>query len=171
MIIKNLTKISINEIILFIENLQVNKSRINDILIASIKLYASALDTTDYSNAFLSLWQSLETITMLSSERYSMSEVVDRVLCLINSKNLVYKHFLDLSASRRNDLVHKGIFNEQGQSEVQLLKIICKYCILSFIEKIDKYKTYEKIEIFYKITGLNTTKREFFKEVINSIDS
>jgi len=162
---KNLKIISINEVLSFIKNLQDNKSTINGILISSIKLYNSALDTTDDSNAFLSLWQCLESITMLTRERYRMSEVVERVQCLLNIKQLTYKYFLDLSASRRNDLVHKGIFNVEGQSEVQLLKIICCFCIRSFIKKIEKYKTCNEMESFYKIAKLDQNKRKIYKRL------
>ncbi len=166
---KDLKKISINEILSFIKNLQGNKPNINGILNSSIKLYNSALDTTDNSNAFLSLWQCLESITMLSSERYPMSEVVGRIQCLLNNKKLSYKYFLDLSAQRRNELVHRGIFNVEGQSEVQLLKIVCNFCIRSFIKKIKKYKTYDEMESFYKIAKLDQNKRILFKEIIDTL--
>jgi hypothetical protein len=89
----------------------------SEAITASLRLYSSALDTSDYSNAFLSLWQCIELLTMLSTENYKMTDVVERILCLNDFKNPVTKYFINLSADRRNNLVHKGIFdNIEGQS-------------------------------------------------------
>lgn len=165
---RELRTISVTDIKNFINQLNSNTT-LSNLLIGALKLYCSALDTTDFSSAYLSLWQCIELLTMLSNRKYGMDDVVDRTQILIKSKSIVTKQFLNLCADRRNNLVHKGIYDSESQSNVQLLKLVAKYCIKNFIKISKQYKDTKDIEHFYAISRYDQKELKSIKKIVDSI--
>ena len=150
---------------------RLNKNKpISNIIIAALNQYCSALDTPDNSTAFLFLWQCLESITMLSKTQYSMPDVIERTQCLIKNKDFVMKQFLQLSSDRRNNFVHKGKFNVDSESDVQLLKMIVKFCLTKFIRVTDKFQEYKEMELFYQFSKYDQKEIKSIKRVMQTME-
>ena len=98
----------------------------NDImgaLINAFQGYGKALETNDWREAFLYLWQALEMITFRPEETYNMKNVCERIETLLNG-NLVLSDLLWTAHEARNKLVHRGLFPEGGLTDVNMLKAL-----------------------------------------------
>ncbi len=130
--------------------------------------FHNALGTTDWSKAYLSLWQALEILAFGSQQRYEMSQVADRISALVKGKE-VLQDFLVLCADRRNDLVHRGQFSPDGQSEVVLLKSVVRQCLWRFFTLRKSYSTEEGLSEFYLHAAFSAEKLSDRKRVIETL--
>lgn len=127
-----------------------------------------ALSTTDWSKAYLSLWQCLEILAFGSQQRYDMSQVVERISALMKASGVI-QDFLALCANKRNDLVHRGQFSADGQSEVILLKVIVRRCLWHFFSIRGSFPTEVTLEEYYLHAALSTEKLVERKRVIETL--
>lgn len=94
----------------------------------AIRKYGRALDTTNWRDAFLSLWQVLELLTHEPNTTYKMWNVCERASTLLQTHPLMVD-ILYTCYQTRNALVHRGRFSDEGLIEVGMLKIIVERCI------------------------------------------
>ena len=138
------------------------------IFFTALKSNNNALETTVSSNAFLSFWQALEILTYGPNENYSMSDVIARIKVFIKGNEPMID-FLNICASRRNKLVHRGHFSPDGQPEVLLLKPLVRHCISRFYSIIQTYPTRSSLTEMYNHSFLQTDILTERMRVIESI--
>jgi len=120
------------------------------IVIDSFEKYQKALDLHEWGQVFLSLWQILESIT-LQNEQIDMRDVINRTTNLIASKAPYIKELLEALRKTRNELVHRGQFDEEkGLKEVGYLKAIVERAINSLLSRKDDLPTRAELSIFYE---------------------
>ena len=83
-----------------------NEPDILMIVVDAFEKYQKALDLQEWSQAFLSLWQILESIT-LQTEQIDMRDVINRTDNLVSQKNRYVKDLLEALRKTRNQLVHR----------------------------------------------------------------
>jgi hypothetical protein len=160
---------SINEMTKLLRRLE-KKKPMSNTLMSALSQYCSALDSTDNSTVFLYLWQCLESITMLAETQYSMADVVERAQCLIKSKDIELRQFLQLCSDRRNKFVHKGKFNINSESDVQLLKMLVKFSLAKFIRLTEQFQEYKEMELYYKFSKYDQKELKTIKMVIQTME-
>jgi hypothetical protein len=103
---------------------RIRGDEIRNLLVEALLNYGQGLDTTDWQQAFLSLWQALELLTLQSKAAINMKVVTNRV-CLLLGQRGVDRDLLNSLVDTRNDLVHKGRYPEMGGlDEMQFLKAV-----------------------------------------------
>ncbi len=137
--------------------------------IEALLAYNRGLDATNWQNAYLSLWQSLEIMTTFDlGKQYRKKDVVERTK-ILSKKDEVIDDFLNLCAERRNVLVHRGQFSEDGQSEVLLLKAIVKNCLERFLHLVKDFSTHEQLSDFFHNSLLTSNRLNERRQVIEKI--
>lgn len=120
------------------------------VVVDAFEKYQKALDLHEWGQAFLSLWQILESIT-LQTEQIDMRDVINRTDNLISKKNIYVKDLLEALRKTRNQLVHRGQFAEEsGLKEVGLLKSIVERAINSLLSHKNNLRTKSDLSIFYE---------------------
>jgi len=94
----------------------------------AIRRYGRALNTTNWREAFLGLWQVLELLTYEQEGNYSIKEVRGRARVLLRQHPLMCD-VLDACYDIRNALVHAGRFRDDGLQDVSMLKAVVENCI------------------------------------------
>jgi hypothetical protein len=99
-------------------------SKVDDRIQQSLRAYQQGISETDQRRAFLSFWQSLESITF-SGDDDSTQEILDRAYShvLMNHSHLMDKRVESLAA-KRNNVVHTGRTIEISKIDVELLKLL-----------------------------------------------
>ena len=151
------------------------------IVIDSFEKYQKALDLHEWGQVFLSLWQILESIT-LQTEQIDMRDVVNRTTNLIATKTPYIKDLLEALRKTRNELVHRGQFDEEkGLREVGYLKAIVERAINSLLSRKEDIPTKAELTTFYesmprgnsdlksrrKVMGYVLRKRKIIRAFIN----
>jgi hypothetical protein len=127
------------------------------LLTESLEKYGQALDSTEWRLSFLTLWQILELITLQSSDELNMKQVVSRTNGLLRQDQLAGDLLLALYETR-NQLVHLGQFpDEQGLTEINLLKFIVERAINSFFAKLRIVRTKSSLTRYYDYQFVNDT--------------
>lgn len=130
--------------------------------------YGSALDATDWRKSYLSLWQALEIMSFEPNERYNMGDVVERVCILLESDETI-SDFLKVCAKRRNDLVHRGQFTSDGQSDVLLLKAFVRRCLIRFLNILPNYPSRNSLTEYFRHKRISEDALKERRRVIDTI--
>ncbi|NPV45773.1 MAG: hypothetical protein HPY69_02345 [Armatimonadetes bacterium] len=134
----------------------------------AIEKYGKALDTTNWSEAFLCLWQVLELLTHDPDGKYSMDEVCKRAKILLRQHPLL-ADLLDVCYVTRNRLVHAGRFAEEGLRDVQMLKKIVEVCIATTYGLRRACPTRESLFTYYRLASVSNNELEVQSRVISHI--
>jgi len=139
------------------------------IYIEALHAYNRGLDATNWQDAYLSLWQALEIMTTFDlGKKHSMKAMVERTKILLKTDEVTHD-FLNVCADRRNALVHRGQFSEDGQSEVLLLKVIVRYCLGRLLQLIRDFPTHARLSEFFLHAHLAPDQLNERKQVIEVI--
>jgi hypothetical protein len=140
------------------------------IYLDALRAYNRGLDATNWQNAYLSLWQSLEVMTTFDLRgTYRMEDVVKRTKVLLTMDDDVLSDFLNLCADRRNSLVHRGLFSEDGQSNVLLLKAIARACLVRFLQLAKGFPSQVQLSEYFLRAHLTSEELSQRKQAIETI--
>lgn len=136
----------------------------------AIRKYGRALDTTDWQDAFLSLWQALELLTYKpeADVRYSIRDVCERAGILLQ-KHALLTDILEACYATRNALVHQGTFPRDGLSEVAMLKAVVENCIDAVYGLRRTCSTWDSLVIYYLNASAQPRDLSERKRVINAL--
>ena len=146
-----------------------NEQDILSIIVDAFEKYQKVLDLHEWSQAFLSLWQILESIT-LQTEHIDMKDVINRTDSLIVQKDKYVKHLLEVFRLTRNQLVHSGKFAEdKGLEDVGLLKSIVETAINSLLVHKNNLRTKNELRIFYESVNRGDTDLENRRKIMRYV--
>jgi len=130
---------------------------IKSVFIDSLLKYVHALDTSDWRDAFLTLWQIFENLSLSSlSSGMTMKRISSRVKNLMGPTDILHKELIDSIKVTRNKLVHLGKFSRSGLMEVNFIKIIVDRALSNFYLLLERFPSKVALEEFFQIA----TKRE-----------
>lgn len=123
-----------------------------EILLDILRRYGRGLDTPDWQAAFLLFWQALEVATLQDENNVNMDTVVKRVHNLIVGRkdDRRLKELLHCLRRTRNELVHLGEFDEEGQAQVDLLRQVVDRVIGSLFAKLDQLPERAHLEAYFR---------------------
>jgi hypothetical protein len=150
----------------FKSNIQKNST--TRIFIEALISYGRALDTANWADAYLALWQALEIMTYGTQTKYNMGNVVDRVRTILRGDDLT-TDFLNMCADRRNRFVHRAQFSSDGQSEAILLKLVVRRCLMAFYNLMDSYATESSLNEYFAHASMSNDALTERKRVIENI--
>lgn len=146
------------------------KDEIGEIYIDSMQKYVHALDTFDWRDAFLALWQILENISLNSvDDNLKMSEIAGRIKNLLALGDTLEKYLVGALVETRNKLVHHGKFSKDALMEVNLLKIVTERALSNFYYFIKRFPDKKSLLHFYKYVTLNDGELRKCRKDIGSI--
>lgn len=122
------------------------------LLIDVLLKYGQAMDTADWRDAFLSLWQVLEGLSLRNVFSVRMKKVPSRIVNLMGVRpplRSLKKDLIDSLAKSRHLLVHQGRFSEEGLIEVNLLKGIIEEAINALFALAKRFPTLQSLQDFY----------------------
>jgi hypothetical protein len=145
-------------------------SEIKPMFVDSLVKYVHAMDTIDWRDAFLTLWQVLENLSLSPiSSRLKMDEVCSRIKNLMGLTDLLHKELIDAVVETRNSFVHLGKFSDDGLMEVQYLKMIVELALSNFYVLSEKYCDKHSWEEYYSLVSLNESVLDRKKKAIESV--
>lgn len=141
------------------------------IVVDALRKYGQAMDTVDWQQAFLSLWQVLELVALQTAGRINMQEVANRIANLLGLKqNELMRDLLDCAVESRNDLVHRGRFSQDGLREVNYLKVVVDRVIDFLLSpRLRAFPTTKRLENFYVHATVNDADLQERRRVIQVI--
>ena len=145
-----------------------SERKIDQRFMQALRLHSDGLKTTNWDASFLSFWRVLEILAFGERTDYDMNDVVKRT-CVLLKANSKTKDFLNLCASRRNSLVHRGVFSSEGQPLVLTIKIFSKLCLSRFEKLLQEYRTEQMIEKYFEIVDFTTEQLTEQRTVIENI--
>lgn len=142
-----------------------------EVLGNAVRLYSQAMDAHLNHQAFLSLWQLAEAIT-LSETRHGKTEDVRKRLQWhgprVGFPGSGFRHTLKRFADKRNDIVHRGL-HDVWPDDVNLLKSICELAIGWLIDQADALKTKHHLDEFYRLRTTSESKLGAMEDVLQLI--
>lgn len=146
-------------------------SEVGRLIMNAITYYGRALDTPNWRNVFLSLWQVIEMVTFRESDRPKMDEVIKRAEVLLGS-SIFLKHLLAVAQRTRNRLVHEGKFpgGQEGLENVCMLKMVVEQCILGLLSIQSRFRSWCELNRFYTYAKKMSKEREAIVKTIHEID-
>lgn len=143
---------------IFISTLEkhTNNSPIKELVKRTIGIHFRAFDKTTWESAFLLLWQACELITR--NPQLDNREVSRRLKILLSKNQDFFSDYIDLTRVVRNEFVHGGIFPENEESIVHMLKMIVEQSILELFLISKKIKTLDRLDLFYQTGSYNRKK-------------
>ncbi|MGD8404423.1 MAG: HEPN domain-containing protein [Anaerolineales bacterium] len=146
-----------------------NEQDIISIIVDAFEKYQKALDLQEWSQAYLSLWQILESVT-LQDEKIDMRDVINRTNSLIVQNGKHIKDLLESLRVTRNQLVHRGRFTEdQGLEEVGHLKYIVERAINSLLGHKQNLRTKNDLRVFYENITRGDTDLENRRQIMRYV--
>jgi hypothetical protein len=143
---------------------------IKSVFVDSLVKYGHALDTIDWRDAFLTLWQILENLSLSTlSSRMKMTDVCSRIKNLMGITDILHKELVEALVETRNKLVHLGKFSQDGLLEVDFLKIIVDRALSNFYWLSKKFPSKNALEEFFQIATLPESMLEKRKSIAESV--
>lgn len=137
---------------------RIGSGDIQRMAIEALLKYGEALNTTDWRQAFLSLWQALEVIAVPSPDERSLSQAKNRIALLLGQE-ATDTDLLDVLSATRNRLVHAGIYpDEEGLQELQLLKRVFERSLNAFLSWGRTLRDVGSLETLYANLGSKETE-------------
>jgi hypothetical protein len=93
----------------------------------ALRMYGRAVDTAEWRDAYLNLWQALEAVTCEPGERHVVRDVCERA-CVLVGEDPVMVDLVRACCESRHELVHRGEFTDD-LLDVRMLKEIVERCI------------------------------------------
>ena len=122
----------------------------SELLINMLLKYGRAMDTADWSDGYLSLWQIIEALTLVKDFRVEMKKLPQRMVNLIGFRDtILYKDLITGLAESRHLLVHEGRFSEEGFDDFQMLKHVVEMGIEALFQRAKDFPTRQSLEDFY----------------------
>ena len=123
------------------------------LIVDALIRYGEALETAEWRQAFLALWQILEPLALQSEGSMNMREIGDRITLLLGQREQD-RDLLSALATTRNALVHAGRYPDlYGLAEMQLLKRVVERSIESLLAWAPKLESRQSLRLLYGCLG------------------
>jgi len=142
------------------------------LVIDTLRKYGQAMDTVDWQQAFMSLWQILELVALQTAGEVNMKDVASRIANLLRLKpKEPMRDLLDCAVQSRNELVHRGRFSEDGLREVNYLKVVVDWVIDFLLSRRfrEDFPTMKRLKTFYAYATTPDTDLREYRQAIDSI--
>lgn len=144
---------------------------IAELLGTVMRLYSQAMDAHLNHQAFLSLWQLAEAIT-LSETRHGKTTAVRKRLQWhaqrLEFPGSGFRHILQRFAAKRNDIVHRGI-HDVWPDDINLLKTICEMATGWLVDRADRLQSKHHLDEFYRLRTTSPTELDAMEDVIHFV--
>lgn len=134
----------------------------------AFRRYGRALNTTNWREAFLSLWQVLELLTHDPDGRYTIEEVCRRAKLLLRRSPLLCD-LLETCYRTRNGLVHVGKFPDEGLKDVNMLKAVVEHCINAVYNLRRQCPDRASLLVYYQNAGANDHELAVRARIVASV--
>jgi hypothetical protein len=142
---------------------------IRQLVIDALIRYGEALDTVEWRQAFLALWQVLELLTAQSVGELNMRDVRNRIALLLGQSE-GERDLLEALADTRNTLVHAGRYpDNDGLEEAQFLKAVVEWSIEALLGLTRLLSSVASLKILYEHLGRPDTELRELHRVIAAI--
>lgn len=129
------------------------KNSTKDILANGLQLYSQALRETMPHRRLIGFWQLAELLT-LSEKSSGKTDIVSERLAghnqLFLADGIGLKHALQEIGTKRNTIVHRGVYDKASSTDVDLLKLVCESAFAFILKHINKFKTVEDLDLYYQ---------------------
>jgi len=136
-----------------------------------LRLYAQAMDASFDYTSFLGFWQLAEAVTLSETVGGQTDKVCERLAWhaeRIELKRSGYKDTLRAFASKRNDIVHRGI-HEIGVDDVNIIKLACEEALLWLICEHHELPKSSHLNQFYRLREINNAELEAIKHSVEYV--
>jgi hypothetical protein len=147
----------------------INKTATSFHILALLRLYQDAIDSSLPRPSYLSMWQVVESSVTLPNENLTQDEIISRVAGLLNIDPL-YRSTLALLKDIRNRLVHSGEFLDHSDDLFFTLKLIADQIIVNIIRLSKQFPTIEELRQFFRLHTVNDTDLNRIISVIEKIN-
>jgi hypothetical protein len=142
---------------------------VRQLVVEALLRYGQALETIEWKQAFLALWQILEMLAAQSKDELSMRETRNRISLLLGQRE-GERDLIEVLADTRNAMVHAGRFPDRdGLEELQYLKAIVEWSIDAFLDRRSLIQRVSDLRVLYEHLGRPDTELRHRKRVIGAI--
>jgi hypothetical protein len=136
-----------------------------------LRLYVQAMDVRFAYRCFLGLWQLMEAITISETTRGNTQTVVKRIAWhgeRLGLSGSGFRETLEIYATLRNEIVHKGIHNVT-EEDANLLKVYVERVLLWLLEESASIPTRLHLEEFYNLRTESNARIDALEETARYI--
>jgi|WetSurMetagenome_2_1015567.scaffolds.fasta_scaffold30586_2 hypothetical protein len=119
------------------------------VLVDALLRFGEAMDVNDWEIAFLKLWQSLERL--VHTDRQTGSDEIARRVTLLTGVQSPQSDLVKVLADKRNALVHRGQFSDEGLRQVNFIKGLVEQMVSHFLVISQKLPTAQMQVEYYKM--------------------
>lgn len=141
-------------------------SDLEEYLVSSFAAFQRAISDPIQDRAFLSLWQALESITLLGERSTDGSEKIIRRASAVGSPNysdIVLGDQIEQLADKRNKLVHTGKSVSITEGDINMLKILFDITMRFILEERNRYSVSD-FQFLFEYGTENIDRLKFEKE-------
>jgi hypothetical protein len=134
------------------------KNSFNELLSDIFRLYSSAMEENDLQYGFLKFWQIAERLALTTPNGISSDTIKKRITYFTDpTPEFDLSPYIDKLATKRNELVHRGI-EDVEETDFNILKSICERAIVWLFVNRNNFKTINHLESFYTSKSLSKTE-------------
>lgn len=159
--------------ILGLFNRENKPNSVNDLIRNAFRTYQLAIDTNDWRQVYLNLWQIIELVTTPPNARHQgirNIEITRRMKILLKDSRPYILELFDVLVKWRNKLVHHGEFSDDGEEDAKLLKLIVELAILKLINLRRSFFDWTRLEFYYAHATTDSAQIKTQKSVLGSIE-
>jgi hypothetical protein len=143
---------------------------LRELLTDALLKYGQAIDTVEWRESFMLLWQALESLALTVRENRKW-DVAQRVVRLLGSSPLE-RDLLTVLQDTRNDLVHAGAYpDDYGQHEANLMRHALEWCLERLVDLAPSLRSCAGLELFYSIEDLSDTALAERKRLVSVVQA
>lgn len=157
----------------FNKDFELEEFEIDKLILQSLENFGASFDNIYYNNIFLAHWQILENIALplelSTKERRPLSHVIKRI-------NLIFgqiehtEEILNVLYDARNNLVHQGLFNEDGfMVKVNMIRQILRSVIVWMLNNRKKLQNRTSLDLYFAHGNASVANLKRKKQIIQKI--
>ncbi|MGD9895079.1 MAG: hypothetical protein AB7U18_27660, partial [Dehalococcoidia bacterium] len=139
---------------------------IRNIIVDTVSRYGQAMETADWREAFLMLWQALEILTTRQDEPFNMSIVCKRTAALFDNNEMI-RDLIEALAGTRNALVHRGRFSANGLRVINVLKWVVEQSVETLDAFSRRARTSDWLWSFYAAAPMQERQLKQQASIVN----
>lgn len=131
------------------------------LVIDATRLYIQALDASLYHQCFLGLWQCAESLTLGAEDKANGKRVCSRLATFAQRWKVDSVGVVDVLKAlyrKRNDVVHRGMYDQVSIEDVNFLKVFCESALVWIMQKASRLRDRKELDRLFQFQGLNTAE-------------
>ncbi len=134
------------------------RSDVRGIIADGLRLYAQALDANRHHRIYLGLWQCAEAITLVADHQGSGEKACARLAKFTRDWECDTSVMIDVLKALykiRNEIVHRGIYDDLDLDDVNLIKNCCESALAWLMVNAKRLTTRARLERYYEFSDLS----------------